>query len=358
MSNTPHPWNQDLWRRLTARPDQLAHALLLAGPAGVGKHAFALELAHFLLCEAPFDGKPCGRCQNCQLYRAGTHPDLHIVQTEELTETNDDLAARYARRYLPVRKGETKKYSGEIRVDQVRALIEAQQTHAHISRRKIVIFCAAERLNVNAANSLLKLLEEPAADTIFLLVSANPARMAATIRSRCNPVSFTIPPAQVARAWLAKRLPDGAELDLLLELAGGAPLTAAAWQTEGFLERRHLLLAEVAGLALGTHEPVACAARWVSTGLAGNLGWLQGWMADLIRVRMVGQPPRLFNPDACELLHKLGKQLKSSQLYALFEAVCDAKSRLGSALDEGLLAEDILIRWTNVVRPNGIPTRT
>jgi len=349
---TPHPWNADLWQRLTARGDRLAHALLLAGPAGVGKDAFAMALAQFLLCEAPAGASACGQCQNCMLYQAGTHPDLHVIQPEAVTLAQADLAAQYGRRYLPIRRGETKKYSAEIRVDQVRALIDAQQTHAHIARRKIIILSPADRLNVNAANSLLKLLEEPAADTILMLVSANPARLVPTIRSRCNRINFAIPPREAGRKWLAAHDPKTEEMELLLELAGGAPLTVVAWSDRGFLDQRRELMMDVVGLAEGTREPVECASRWTAGGVVENLNWFQGWLVDLIRIQMSDKAPELFNPDAHETLLSLQKRLKSKWLYTLLDAVSEAKRRSGGQLDEALVAEDILIRWTNLVQPS------
>ncbi|MFO7642692.1 MAG: DNA polymerase III subunit delta', partial [Candidatus Competibacteraceae bacterium] len=161
------PWHEPLWRQFqqSRAAGRLPHALLLAGPAGLGKLAFAKRLARALLCETPdVEGDACGRCRSCRLFQAGSHPDYRMEQ--------------------PVEEGKA------IRIDPIRELCGFLGFTAQYGGYKIALLEPADRLNLNAANSLLKTLEEPPGDCLLLLVTAHPARLPATVRSRCQKVSF------------------------------------------------------------------------------------------------------------------------------------------------------------------------
>lgn len=344
MNPAPFPWQQEAWSALAGRLDRLAHALLLAGPEGLGKNAFGERLAQLLLCLAPA-GAACGRCQSCKLFAAGSHPDLHVVQPEGIYKNSDSLLARYAVRYPPENKPRDRKESTAIRIDQVRALIDASHRRPLIAGRKILILSPADALNLNAANSLLKLLEEPSPDSHLLLVSAQPARLPATVRSRCTPVPFRPPARDQGRAWLTSQALAPAQAQVLLDLAGGAPLRALALAQGGFLDRREQMLQDLEALAAGRTEPTACGARWKALGTGLALGWWQTCTADLIRLALGAGAEETSNRDLAARLHDLGKGLNLKQLFDCFEAVSAGRNLLGGSLDELLLLEDLLIRW-------------
>ncbi len=347
--NSLHPWNDPLAHTLARDRDRLPHGLLLAGPRGLGKNALARWLAELLLCAAPgTDDRACGHCQSCQLLGAGSHPDLHVVQPEAVYKSSPGLLARYALRYPPEDKGKDSKDSTVIRIDQIRALIEASQTRPQIATRKVLILSPADTLNTNAANSLLKLLEEPPPDSQLILVADRPARLPATIRSRCTRVEFRLPDANVAGAWLQAQGLSGADAERLLALAGGAPLEAEALAGSEFLVQRETLIADLEGLLAGRGDPVACAGRWKEIGLERCLHWLQGWLGDLIRIGVPGSPGALHNPDMAARLQALEKRLDSKALYRFSDLVGRARQLLGGGLDEQLILEDTLIRWTEL----------
>src|SRR5512135_3501785 len=101
----PHPWNQALAQALVHDPSRIPHALLLAGVRGLGKNDFSLWLAQRLLCRnVTPTGSACGTCQSCMLFSAGTHPDLHVIQTESACRTSESLLSKYGLRYLPEKK--------------------------------------------------------------------------------------------------------------------------------------------------------------------------------------------------------------------------------------------------------------
>jgi DNA polymerase-3 subunit delta' len=340
-----HPWNRDLWNSVAADRERLSHALLLSGPAGLGKRAFVERLATFLLCETPQGDQPCGSCPSCAHLVAGAHADLHVLQPEAYTAELPDRLSGYANRYPPGGdSGKRKKLKAVIGVEQVRNLIGGLQTRAHSARCKVAIITPADLMNTNSANALLKLLEEPPGDSYLLLLSHRPDRLPATIRSRCGMVDFRIPAREVALTWLEGRLQDAA---LLLDLAGGAPLKALELGQGGFIERRRGMIADLAGLAGGRGDPVACAARWKETGVDRALEWLQGWVMDTIRLRMAGGDTRLGNPDARQQLQDSGGTINLGMLFSFLERLSEGRRLIeGGGIDENLLLEEMLIRWS------------
>jgi DNA polymerase-3 subunit delta' len=319
-----YPWNRPQWLRLAQQLDKLPHALLLSGPAGLGKNAFAMELARTLLCAQPSPtGEACGACKNCYLFAAGTHPDLFMI--------------------APLEEGKA------ILIDQIRSLGEFLALRPHTAMRKVVVLAPAEVMNLHASNSLLKLLEEPPSGSHFILVCKQAARLAPTILSRCVRVEFFSPAREEGLAWVKSQALDVEQPDLLLDLADQAPLRALALAQSDFLTQRRQLIGDIEALGADNADPVACAERWKKTGAAGCLAWLQTWAIDLIRFGMGGQPPQLFNPDAQSQLQAQAKRLHLKRLFQFLDLVSYNKNLLGNT-DELLLLEETLISWTQLMQ--------
>jgi DNA polymerase-3 subunit delta' len=201
---------------------KLPQALLVHGPEGIGKVALAERFAQLLLCEATgILRAPCGTCEGCRWFLAGTHLDLRRLEPESLErlrfsgDDQDETAPTASR---------TQKPSTEIKIGQVRSLDGFLNLRSHRGRQRVVLVHPAEDMNVNAANALLKGLEEPQAQAHFILVSHRPARLLPTIRSRCVALPVALPDPAAAGSWLkAQGAPDW---ESWLAFAGGAPLRA------------------------------------------------------------------------------------------------------------------------------------
>jgi len=167
-------------RLLTARRRQrLAHGYLFVGADGTGREEVARALAQAVLCETPVDGDACGSCGSCRRVVSGSHPDLQLVLSE----------AEQVRRGLTKPEG-GRNPSTEIRVDAVRELSRRLRLQAYEGRGRVGVVVSAHRLRVEAANALLKTLEEPAPGTLLVLIAPGPRAVLDTLRSRCQVVRF------------------------------------------------------------------------------------------------------------------------------------------------------------------------
>lgn len=265
MPLVPLYGHEALQARLAALADQgtLPASILLQGPPGIGKQRLALWLGHRLLCEAP--NGPCGRCTQCRLTSELQHPDLRWffpreriagdVDGDEVDEAyRTEIQERVAAHGLyPRPEGSTGIYR------YVATLItRLAALSPSLARRKVFIFGDAERMvpqeaNPETANAILKLLEEPPADTTFILTSSEPGSLLPTIRSRV--VSFRIPalPESTVRrfiddALVKPLLPSGSTTDLV-RMAGGAPgaLIGAVDRSVAVDRARQLLTAAETG---------------------------------------------------------------------------------------------------------------
>lgn len=256
MSQAEFSWHQAPWSQVQSMNEQgrLPHAILISGRSGLGKRAFANSLINSILCSQPEPGfQACGRCHSCQLRTADTHPDH--------TEISPEAPGK------------------QIKVDQIRELKEAQSLMPKVSLAKTVLITEADQMNVSAYNSLLKLLEEPRANTVLLLLTRNRDELPVTIKSRCQTVTIPVPTPEMALSWLKQH--DATYTDeqwqSLLKLVHGAPLAAAELGEEG-LQQQQQLMRDIAALMRAQANPVTMAAAWQSFDLKSVLLQIQAMM--------------------------------------------------------------------------------
>ena len=215
------------------------HALLAHMPLGHGPLEFALCFAQSLLCESPstkVGQLACGRCGSCHLVQAQLHPDMFVLLPEvDRQRLGWRLAGDRADTGESDGEGKTrKKASRQLRVDEVRLAVEWVSTSSSRGRAKVLVIHPSEKLNIIAANALLKTLEEPPAGVRMILTASDPAHLLATVRSRCQRVQIKAPLPDQCLAWLlAQGVQDLQEAQTLLRAAGGQPLGAAAMHRDG-----------------------------------------------------------------------------------------------------------------------------
>ena len=324
--SAPYPWLTSPWQRLLATRARPAQALLLTGPRGVGKGALALAWAQALLCETPQpDGAACGQCAACHWFETGGHPDFRLVGLQEKV-TKD---------------GETR-LATAIEVDQAREAVDYVQLSTYRAGFRLVLVNPADSLNLAAANALLKVLEEPPLNTVFVLVSDQPQRLLPTIRSRCSQLDIGLPPHDLAAQWLAAQGVDDAVQ--LLALCGGTPLDARRWAEGGELDERRGLLESLARPV--QLDPVTLGERWKAVSPQTWHNVVYKWLGDLLAVRLRGSVQ--FNRDFSDVLAQLGQQADLAKLLALARLQANEGRTLAHPLNRALQLEAWLIQYRHV----------
>lgn len=224
-------WNETPFAEAARSLAGGTHALLLSGPEGIGKRLLAEALIGWYLCEAQAPGGACGHCASCHLLQAGHHPDR--IALEPRAESAAGEGAEGEGESAPAKS--RAKPSRYIVVDQVRELLSHLELVSHGRSGRVVLVDPADRLNAAAANALLKTLEEPAARTIFILVTSAEERLPATVKSRCRRLPLGLPTPDEALAWLQGE--GVAEPEQALRLAGGAPLRARTLAQTDMMDR-------------------------------------------------------------------------------------------------------------------------
>ncbi len=336
------PWAQPAWERTTGAIDDLHHGLLITGASGVAKREFALALSQLLLCGGGENaGQACGNCRNCTLFNAGTHPDFHLLTTElEWRDGRVELMAKYCDRYQDIGAREKRTNPARvIQVDQVRSLIERFSVHAHMAARKIALIAPADRMNANAANALLKLLEEPPADSILILLSALPGSLPATVRSRCLQIAIPSPTESAASEWLRQRIPPEAVAPTL-GLCNGGPLDSLKMYEDELLPLQAKFLQGIAELAAGRRGALEWAAGFARQDFLSLLDWLHRFSCDLIRaVCGVGTSP---HP---------GQHLPSAErAFALYDRIGSYRKIAREPFNEQLAMEELALALQHTLR--------
>ena len=327
------PWNSSLWESVIALGDRLPHAMLLTGPAGVGKSQFAQTLAKRLLCEDPTqDGAPCDQCSACRWFAAESHPDFRRVCPE--SEMEDEEGGE---------GGDRKRGARQIKIDQIRGLEEFVFVGGHRGGKRVIVVEPAEAMNSGAANSLLKLLEEPPASVYFILVSSAERRLLPTILSRCRKFAFRRPSLADGAQWLRQSgHPAAAEC---LALAGGAPLVAIQEARRGAL-----LQGVVETLKNPGTDPLRLAAVW--EGLLKNeegltmetlVLVLQKWVYDLASIKLAGSGR--FLATSKETVNSLLDRATATALIRCYNELSRVRRLAGHPLNPRLLMEETAERY-------------
>jgi len=345
------PWMEKVWPALPPLAARGVHAVLLHGLRGIGKKSLALDFAEALLCGAPLaDGHRCGRCGECRLTESFSHPDLRWILPQALAESllpqveqeeGDDGPPAEAGEG----EGRKEKASREIRVEQVRALSDFLGIASYRGGWRVVVLAPAEAMNAVAANTLLKMLEEPPPTTLFVLAADALDDVLPTIRSRCVLVQVPVPEEVACLRWLGDR--GVAEPKASLALASGAPLAAieddgpgmlpteAAAALYRLLERGPLLTAAQVAGALGRDAPVPACVRL-----------MQCWAVDLLQYRARGSVR--YHPHRLAGIERIALACRSDRLWQWIDDLRVASAAREHPLNARLVIESLLVGYTDI----------
>jgi DNA polymerase III subunit delta' len=302
--------------------ERIRQGLIFAGPRGVGKHQFALALAQALNCRRPLDGDACGLCDQCIKIAAREHIDVETI----------------------VADGQF------IKIAQMREMAEKANYRPYDGRRRVYILDDAERLNLNAANSILKVLEEPPETTQLVLVTAKPYALLQTIRSRCQMLSFAPLTATELERFLNEnyKRPTG-ENRLLARLARGSIGRALEIDLGVYREQRTMIveLLEAAIVARDTMKLMQ-AAEYLARKLEReeferHLDALLVLLADLFYLKLGKAVESLTNADIAPRLNQLTEAATLEQISDWVERIEGIMQGLARNLNRQLAMEDMLL---------------
>lgn len=260
--------------RRSINKGQITHAYLFTGPDGVGKRTTALALAEGLNCRHPLEGEGCGNCLSCKKFLTGNHPDIKLIEPE----------------------------GNSIKIDQVRAIRKQVYYISYESKYKVIIFDEAHLLTLQGANSLLKVLEEPPQNTIFILVTSQPQQLPDTIISRCQEIKFLPLSTSLIKEILGDIYPDLKEQgEVYARLARGSLGRATRLvQEESLKEKREATLNFLSNLQDSSLGKIAL---WCNIwerdrqGVRLALEMIQFWYRDLLIWKITEEEDLVINKD-------------------------------------------------------------
>ncbi|MBI5824109.1 MAG: DNA polymerase III subunit delta' [Chloroflexi bacterium] len=317
-----HEWAVDMLRQHAAR-GEARHAYLFCGPPGLGRRTLALRLAQALNCTKPLaPGIPCGLCRDCKQIEAMQHPDMNVIQAE--TE------------------------GGTLKVDQVREVQRSLSLKPYQSKYRVALFLRFQEANDNAANALLKTLEEAPAHAILLLTADTPEQLLPTIVSRCEILRLRPLPIEAVQADLIFRGVDEDRARLLAHISGGRP---------GYARRLidDVTLLEKRDERLNDLQTLLPAPRVEKFSYADKLSkdkdamrqaitiWLSYWRDVMLRV--AGAETPLINVDRNMEIEFLAGRLDLSTARRVVSDLESALEKMDRNVNSRLLAEVLLMDW-------------
>jgi DNA polymerase-3 subunit delta' len=326
------PWHEEQWQQLQLAKtnDRLPHALLLEGPKGIGISHFSQCITHNLLCQSHDTSiLSCDSCKACHLLHAGNHPDVRFIVPEEQGK--------------------------QIKVDQIRKLIEFINLMSQYGQYKIAIIKPADNMNKSTANALLKTLEEPPAQSLIILLSHRPNLLPVTIRSRCQSIRFNPTFDKASINWLQNKINDIEKTNELLKEAQGAPLVALALSENDILDQRNSILNDLKLLQDKQCDPVEIAAKWNKYNAADVLQSLLQIINTMTKVKLKNKTDKMIEKSTFARLQQLANGLDLRKLILCHDLILKNYSLATSNISyntQGLL-EDFIVYWQQLGNQHG-----
>lgn len=323
---THYPWQVSQWEKLqsTRLAGRLPHALLLSGVSGLGKQAFAQAFVKSFFCQTATISQQSDncKCHACRLVHEKTHPDLLWVEPEKAGQA--------------------------IKVDQIRELSGFIGQSGLMSLERIAVIHPAESMNINAANALLKTLEEPSEGSHILLVSNQPGSLPATIRSRCQQIIFPKPNKDIALKWL-KESTNKSEQDVkaLLHLAHGAPCAARELSESKVSQKRTEMIQVIIESLQANKNVLTLAGSLKEADCPILLQVVQTWLSDVMKLQLGVDESAILNDDFLTELQMVAHKvdLKRCEALLLWITAVQKSYLTGLNFNKRLIIETIFVRW-------------
>lgn len=314
-----YPWQQKQFNLLynAFSQNRLSHAYLLSGISGLGKTDFAREFSGFLLCEKNLL-PACGNCHACKKFIAKSHPDFLFIQPEEKSKV--------------------------IKIDQIRELSEKISRTAHAGGYQVVVVSPADSMPVQAANALLKTLEEPNGKVIIFLIDNQEHLLPATIMSRCQKIVFSADEKN-ALSWLQNAMPTEKNNKLLLRLSGNAPLKVKKLSDNNYLQLRDQILNHLEAIIVRSANPISPIANWLKQDINLILEIITLLCVDISRLQNKVDSNYILNQDVIDKLSLIAAKISPVQLQQFIDYLNEKKLFLskGINLNAQLCLESIFI---------------
>ena len=297
------------------------HAYLFAGPPGLGRRTLALRFAQALNCKTPIEaGIPCGQCRDCRQIAAMQHADLAIVQSES--------------------------EGAVLKVDQIREVRRTLVLNPYQAKYRVALFLRFHEANDNAANALLKTLEEAPSYAVLILTADNPEQLLPTIVSRCEVIRLRPLKVEDVMNELESRGVESGQAKLIAHLSGGRfGYALRLLEDESLLERREERLNDLQSLISATRvEKFAYAdklARDKESMRQAILIWLSYWRDVLLRTAQAETP--LTNVDRNVEIEDLAQRLDLSMTRRVVSGLEDVLEKMERNVNSRLLAEVLLL---------------
>jgi len=253
-------WHKKTWKKFSSASarDHLPHAMLLTGAKGVGKKIFADKMIKSLLClkPDPTNRQPCGQCQGCRTYRSGANPDFMRIQLLEGKQ--------------------------QIGVDQIRELSHFLTFSRSFDAYRVILINPVEKMNQNAANSLLKSLEEPSDNTVIILIATHLSTIIPTIVSRSQLLSIPLPARGEAIGWIKAQGSKVDNVEELLEMSAGSPLLALNIDEKSLADKGDFAK-DILNIFRENNSVTEIAKKWEKYDQSVLLDWQIIWVQSLLK---------------------------------------------------------------------------
>ncbi|MCX5667042.1 MAG: DNA polymerase III subunit delta' [Candidatus Omnitrophica bacterium] len=304
--------------KASLRNNRISHAYIFSGPDGVGKRLAAINFAKTLNCGSVKSGEPCDQCASCKKIDSSKHPDIFILKPKEegasmvrRSSSTGSLSLELSRAKSRGSPSTLSKVEGSIKIEDVRALIRDVYLKPFEAHKKVYMIESAEYMKHEAANALLKTLEEPPADSVIILLTKNTKSLFHTIVSRCQVVKFfPLKLKEVEEILTMKYSLSPADAHTLSHLSGGRLGEALKFKEEDIFTKRSLLINKIVSGSRADFDFDDIPKEDVKV----YLDMILAWYSDILKMKAGARDYMLVNIDKIDSISNEAKKLSFEDL--------------------------------------------